>query len=98
MKTCVRYIERKIRQQLNADLTTGRADNDLVEFSKEQRRVFLKTNSSRISNVANEMFNKLDTEEQTLQGIKQIPADWYRETLYDFFGENELFGDIPQGD
>jgi len=98
MKTCIRYIERRIRQQLNADLTTGRADNDLVEFTKAQRRVFLKTNASRISSVANEMFNELDPEEQTLQEIKKLPADWYREILYDVFQENELYGDIPQGD
>ena len=67
---------------LTNDLTIGRNDNDLQEFSNEEINSFLIKNENNIENVITTIID-VYTKDNNLKLLENPQCDWIGEYLYD---------------
>jgi hypothetical protein len=85
----------KIIEQICADLTTGRTDNELEPFNKVQISKFVYDNYNNINKVIEKMIEDYK-EDDDLDELIDPPHEYIREYLYDFvdcLAEEEVEGD-----
>ncbi len=69
--------------QIHCDLTIGREDEEQVPFTKDQIKSFIDTNSQKIEDCINEIYNDYQKDNE-LDDLMNPEGDWIREYLYEY--------------
>jgi hypothetical protein len=79
-----------MHKQVVADLTIGRSDNDLKQWSKKQISRYIVENKSNLDNAVNDMYKLLkqldaeNAENEINNENCKWEDDWIRECLYEY--------------
>jgi hypothetical protein len=83
-------ILKSMHKQVVADLTIGRSDNDLKQWSKKQISRYIDENKSNLDNAVQDMFELLkeldaeNNENEINNENCKWEDDWIREVLYEY--------------
>jgi hypothetical protein len=76
-----KVLTEKIIEQICADLTTGKTDNDQEEWSVEKISKFVHENYNNINNLIEKMISVYEKDDD-LNELLEPAFDWIREYLY----------------
>lgn len=93
MKLVKSMINKRMVEQIVADLTIGRDDNELPEFTQEQIDITIAHYEPKIIIATNNMYDAYN-EDNTLHDLIKPEADWFREFLYEVIPSDHFLSEF----
>ena len=88
-------LKTKIKLMITNDLTIGRNDNGLLQFTSDEINTFIEDNNDNIEKVIQMMMDEYSNDNE-IELLADPLLDWIGEYLYDFVdtknGTNETIG------